>query len=83
MWISRDVEMVVLTGARQNGKKFLLTGSEKFTLMKSVSESVAGRADIAELETPSLAEVGLQGLRRGQKLPSCAAGSRVGGPDQR
>jgi hypothetical protein len=28
MWISRDVEMVVLTGARQNGKTFLLTQSK-------------------------------------------------------
>jgi uncharacterized protein len=37
--------------------QFLLTGSQKFTLMKSVSESLAGRADIAELETLSLAEV--------------------------
>jgi predicted AAA+ superfamily ATPase len=37
--------------------QFLLTGSQKFTLMKSVSESLAGRADIAELETLSLAEI--------------------------
>jgi uncharacterized protein len=39
-----------------NGQ-FLLTGSQKFTLMKSVSESLAGRADIVELETLSLAEI--------------------------
>jgi uncharacterized protein len=37
--------------------QFLLTGSQKFTPMKSVSESLAGRADIAELETLSLAEI--------------------------
>src|SRR5882762_9304282 len=37
--------------------QFLLTGSQKFTLMKSVSESLAGRADIVELETLSLAEI--------------------------
>lgn len=37
--------------------QFLLTGSQKFTLMKSVSESLAGRADIVELETLSLAEM--------------------------
>ena len=37
--------------------QFLLTGSQKFTLMKSVSESLAGRADIAELETLSFAEI--------------------------
>jgi predicted AAA+ superfamily ATPase len=36
--------------------QFLLTGSQKFTLMKNVSESLAGRADIVELETLSLAE---------------------------
>ena len=37
--------------------QFLLTGSQKFTLMKSVSESLAGRADIVELETLSLHEI--------------------------
>ena len=37
--------------------QFLLTGSQKFTLMKNVSESLAGRADIAELETLSFAEI--------------------------
>src|SRR5208337_4320706 len=37
--------------------QFLLIGSQKFTLMKSVSESLAGRADILELETLSLAEI--------------------------
>jgi uncharacterized protein len=40
----------------RNGQ-FLLTGSQKFTLMKSVSESLAGRADIVELETLSLTEI--------------------------
>lgn len=34
-----------------------LTGSQKFTLMKNVSESLAGRADIVELETLSFAEI--------------------------
>jgi predicted AAA+ superfamily ATPase len=37
--------------------QFLLTGSQKFALMKSVSESLAGRADIVELETLSYAEI--------------------------
>jgi predicted AAA+ superfamily ATPase len=37
--------------------QFLLTGSQKFGLMKSVSDSLAGRADIVELETLSLAEM--------------------------
>jgi uncharacterized protein len=40
----------------KNGQ-FLLTGSQKFTVMKSVSESLAGRTDILELETLSLAEI--------------------------
>ena len=42
---------------RDRNGQFLLTGSQKFTLMKSISESLAGRADIVELETLSLAEI--------------------------
>jgi hypothetical protein len=42
---------------RQANGRFLLTGSQKFTLMSGVSESLAGRADIVELETLSLAEI--------------------------
>lgn len=42
---------------RSRNGRFLLTGSQKFTLMKNVSESLAGRADIVELETLSLAEI--------------------------
>ena len=37
--------------------QYLLTGSQKFTLMKGVAESLAGRSDILELETLSLAEI--------------------------
>ncbi len=37
--------------------QYLLTGSQKFTLMKNVTESLAGRADIVELETLSLHEI--------------------------
>ncbi len=37
--------------------QFLLTGSQKFTLMKNVSESLAGRADVVELETLSFSEI--------------------------
>lgn len=37
--------------------RYLLTGSQKFTLMKNLSESLAGRADILEMETLSLAEL--------------------------
>ena len=42
---------------RSRNGQFLLTGSQKFTLMKNVSESLAGRADIMELETLSMAEI--------------------------
>src|SRR5260370_20563911 len=48
---------VAVDAARRGKGQFLLTGSQKFTLMKSVSESLAGRADIVELETLSLAEI--------------------------
>jgi hypothetical protein len=37
--------------------RFLLTGSQKFVLMKGVAESLAGRADILELETLSWPEI--------------------------
>lgn len=43
--------------ARDRHGQFLLTGSQKFTLMKGVAESLAGRADIFDLETLSLAEI--------------------------
>jgi uncharacterized protein len=42
---------------RTRNGQFLLTGSQKFTLMKNVSDSLAGRADIIELETLSFAEI--------------------------
>src|SRR6185437_347569 len=48
---------VAVDASRTRHGQFLLTGSQKFTLMKSVSESLAGRADIVELETLSLAEI--------------------------
>lgn len=37
--------------------QYVLTGSQKFTLMKEVSESLAGRASILNLETLSIAEL--------------------------
>jgi len=52
----RHLKSAVDASRGRNGQ-FLLTGSQKFTLMKSVSESLAGRADIVELETLSLAEI--------------------------
>jgi len=52
----RHLKAVVDSHRTRNGQ-FLLTGSQKFTLMKSVSESLAGRAEIIELETLSFAEI--------------------------
>ena len=46
----RHLKVAVDAHRTRNGQ-FLLTGSQKFTLMKNVSESLAGRADIVELET--------------------------------
>jgi hypothetical protein len=42
---------------RTRNGQYLLTGSQKFVLMKNVSESLAGRAEILELGTLSLAEI--------------------------
>ena len=52
----RYLKIAVDAGRSRRGQ-FLLTGSQKFTLMRSVSESLAGRADIVELETLSLHEI--------------------------
>ncbi len=52
----RHLKAEVDADRARNGQ-FLLTGSQKFTLMKSVSDSLAGRADIVELETLSYAEI--------------------------
>jgi predicted AAA+ superfamily ATPase len=48
---------VAVDAARDRAGQFLLTGSQRFVLMKGVSESLAGRAEILELETLSLAEI--------------------------
>jgi predicted AAA+ superfamily ATPase len=48
---------VAVDNNRSRHGQYLLTGSQKFTLMKNVSESLAGRADIVELETLSFAEI--------------------------
>ena len=51
----RHLKAVVDRHRDRNGQ-FILTGSQKFTLMKSVSESLAGRVDVLELETLSWRE---------------------------
>jgi len=52
----RHLKVAIDADRARNGQ-FLLTGSQKFVLMKSVSESLAGRAQILELETLSWAEI--------------------------
>lgn len=52
----RHVKAVVDADRGRNGR-FLLTGSQKFILMKGVAESLAGRADIIEIETLSFGEI--------------------------
>jgi len=72
----RHLKVAVDANRSRNGR-FLLTGSQKFTLMKGVSESLAGRADIIELETLSLAEIRTTQPR----LPLAAAIVRGGFPE--
>ncbi len=55
----RHVKRVVDARPRRNGS-VILTGSQKLTLMKGVSESLAGRAAVLELEALSAAEVRTQ-----------------------
>ncbi len=52
----RHLKALVDAARSQNGR-FLLTGSQRFTLMKGISESLAGRVDLVELETLSLSEI--------------------------
>ena len=48
---------------RHSMGRFLLTGSQKFTLMKALTESLAGRAAVLELDTLSAAEMRGPGTR--------------------
>ena len=48
---------VAVDRQRARHGQYLLTGSQKFTLMKGVTESLAGRADVIELETLCWAEI--------------------------
>src|SRR5690606_23433586 len=49
---------VAIDADRHRHGRYLLTGSQKFVLMKEVADSLAGRAAILNLETLSLAELG-------------------------
>ncbi len=48
---------------RQKKGRFIMTGSQKFTLMKEVSESLAGRCVILSLPGLTVREIGLSGLK--------------------
>jgi predicted AAA+ superfamily ATPase len=48
---------VAVDAKRNTWGQYLLTGSQKFTLMRGVAESLAGRVDVIDLETLSWAEV--------------------------
>ena len=52
----RHIKIEVDKQRDRNGQ-FILTGSQKFPLMKSVGDSLAGRTDILELETLSWTEI--------------------------
>jgi len=52
----RHLKAAVDADRGSNGQ-FLLTGSQKFSLMKNVSDSLAGRADVVELETLTYSEI--------------------------
>jgi predicted AAA+ superfamily ATPase len=48
---------VAIDAARSRRGRFLMTGSQKFTLMHALSESLAGRCAVLELDTLSSIEV--------------------------
>jgi hypothetical protein len=54
---------VVIDADRDRNGQFVLTGSQKLVLMQSVSESLAGRADVIELEGLSYSEILGAGLK--------------------
>ena len=49
---------VEIDGRRDANGQFILTGSQKFSLMKEVSDSLAGRCGVLELEGLSIEEIG-------------------------
>lgn len=61
---------ILIDNDRHKMGQFILTGSQKFTLMKEVSESLAGRCAVLDLETLSVHElmqkqkISLEGLSK-------------------
>ncbi|MBO7614899.1 MAG: ATP-binding protein [Bacilli bacterium] len=64
--IKRIVDMKNLKGEETNGL-FWLTGSQKFRMMKNVSESLAGRVAVLDMSSLSMSEV--QGFDKGAFSP--------------
>ncbi|RYF04196.1 MAG: ATP-binding protein, partial [Deltaproteobacteria bacterium] len=60
---------VAIDADRHRAGQFVLTGSQKFTLMRAVADSLAGRCAIFELETLSAAELQSGGLPMADQLP--------------
>ncbi len=58
----RHLKILIDKDRKRNGR-FLLTGSQKFNLMKEVSDSLAGRCALVELETLSTNELGQDHFR--------------------
>jgi uncharacterized protein len=56
----RHLKAVVDADRKKNGQ-FVLTGAQKLSLMRSVSDSLAGRADVMELEGLSFTELSAAG----------------------
>jgi len=51
--------------ARHETGRYILTGSQKFTLMREVSDSLAGRCAVLDLETLSAREIGVSSISSG------------------
>jgi predicted AAA+ superfamily ATPase len=64
--IFRDLKMQIDLHRNDRSRIFLLTGSQKFSLMKNAAESLAGRISIFELQSLSAAELRLANLPTGQ-----------------
>ncbi len=71
---------IVIDRNRDLCGQFILTGSQKFTLMKEVSDSLAGRCAILELETLSVKELGDDFMQMIRKFPPAFALARGGFP---
>jgi len=67
---------ILIDKDRKNAGKFILTGSQKFNLMKGIADSLAGRCAVIELETLSKKEISLA-----KKIPLLEVIIRGGFPE--